>query len=237
MPLPKAILFDVFGTIVDWRTSLITDLSAWGAAKFPAADWPGLIDSWRGAYVPSMNRVRRGAQPWTNLDGLHRASLRDLAPRFGLPASLSEADETYLVHGWHRLNPWPDSLPGLTRLHAHFALAPLSNGNVALLVAMARRAGLPWDAILGAEVSRAYKPLPEAYDSAARMLGLAPDECLMVAAHPSDLRAAAARGFRTAYIHRPLEFGPGHEAAWPAEGAFDYAFDDFGSLADALGTP
>jgi len=235
MPLPKAILFDVFGTIVDWRTSLITDLSAWGAAKFPAADWPGLIDAWRGAYVPSMNRVRRGAQPWTNLDGLHLESLRDLAPRFGLPASLSEADETYLVHGWHRLKPWPDSLPGLTRLHAHFALAPLSNGNVALLVNMARSTGLPWDMVFSAEIFRHYKPDPETYLGAAALLGLQPGQVMLAAAHNVDLKAAKNLGLQTAFIARPTEYGPAQTYDLAPNGDWDCVASSITDLADQLG--
>jgi len=235
MPLPKAILFDVFGTIVDWRTSLITDLSAWGAAKFPAADWPGLIDAWRGAYVPSMNRVRRGAQPWTNLDGLHRASLRDLAPRFGLPAALPDSDETYMVQGWHRLQPWPDSLPGLSRLHAQFILAPLSNGNVALLVNMARSASLPWDMVFSAEIFRHYKPDPETYLGAAALLDLQPGEVMLAAAHNVDLKAAKSCGLQTAFITRPAEYGPTQRFDLAPDGDWDYAVNSITELADRLG--
>ena len=232
----KALTFDVFGTVVDWRSGVAREAEAMLAPKGFERDWGAFADAWRARYQPAMAAVRKGERPFAVLDVLHRENLIELLAAEGI-AGLSEAEIDHLNRAWHRLDPWPDVVAGLGRLKRRFVLATLSNGNVALLVAMARRAGLPWDAILGAEVSRAYKPLPEAYDSAARMLGLAPDECLMVAAHPSDLRAAAARGFRTAYVHRPLENGPGHEAAWPAEGAFDYAFDDFGSLADALGTP
>ncbi len=154
----KAILFDTFGTVVDWRSSLIADFSAWGAARYPGADWAGLVDAWRGAYAPSMEEVRSGARPWTMLDDLQRDSLRALAPRFGL-AGLDAADAEYMIRGWHRLDPWPDSVPGLRRLKTRFVIAPLSNGNVALLVNMAKRAGLPWDAIFATELFRHYKPI------------------------------------------------------------------------------
>jgi 2-haloacid dehalogenase len=232
----KALTFDVFGTVVDWRSGVAREAEALLAPKGFDRDWPAFADAWRARYQPAMSAVRKGERPFVILDTLHRENLVELLAAEGI-VGLSETEVDQLNRAWHRLDPWPDVVAGLTRLKRRFILATLSNGNVALMVAMARRAGLPWDAILGAEVSGAYKPLPEAYDSAARMLGLAPAECLMVAAHPYDLRAAAARGFRTAYVRRPLEDGPGTEPPWPAKGAFDYAVGDFGSLADALGTP
>src|SRR5277367_3283548 len=179
----KAILFDVFGTVVDWRGSLIRDLGAWGPARGLRVDWTGLVDAWRGAYIPSMQRVRRGELPWTNLDELQNQSLVEIGPRFGLPAALSDADRDCIVRGWHRLDPWPDSVAGLTRLKQHFVIAALSNGNVALLVNMAKRAGLPWDMVFATELFRAYKPDPETYLGAASLLGLAPQEVMMAAAH------------------------------------------------------
>jgi 2-haloacid dehalogenase len=183
-----------------------------------------------------MQEVRTGARPFVILDVLHRENLVVLLAELGIK-DLSEAEIDDLNLAWHRLDPWPDVLDGLARLKRRFTLASLSNGNVALMVDMARRAGLPWDVILGAEVARAYKPQPEAYDSAARMLALAPAECLMVAAHPADLAAAAARGLRTAYVHRPLEYGPSRQVARPAAETFDYQVESFTELAELLAPP
>lgn len=230
----KALTFDVFGTVVDWRTGVAREAEAVLAPKGHVLDWGAFADRWRARYQPAMQKVRLGERPFVVLDVLHRENLVALLAAEGI-AGLGEGEIDHLNRAWHRLDPWPDAVDGLLRLKRRFVLATLSNGNIALIVNMAKRAGLPWDAILGAEVERAYKPQPEAYDAAARMLGLAPDECLMVAAHPADLRAAAARGLRTAYVHRPLEQGPGREAPRPEEGAFDYAVEDFTGLADALG--
>ena len=228
-----AVLFDVFGTVVDWRGSLIADLGAWGAARGIAADWAGLADAWRDAYAPSMDAVRRGEQPWTVLDDLHRASLQRLAPRFGL-SGLTDADLDHVNRVWHRLSPWPDSVAGLRRLRERRIVAALSNGNVALLIDMAKHAGLPWDCIVSAELFGHYKPDPECYRGCARLLDLAPAELMLVAAHPSDLRAARAAGLRTAYVRRPLEQGAGTvlPAFEPEE--FELVADDFGDLADRL---
>ena len=230
----KALTFDVFGTVVDWRSSVAREAEAVLAPKGHALDWGEFADRWRALYQPAMDPVRRGERPFAILDTLHRESLTALLAELGI-GGLTDAEVDHLNRAWHRLDPWPDVVEGLGRLKTRFILATLSNGNVALMVDMARRAGLTWDVILGAEVARAYKPTPEAYDSAARMLGLAPDECLMVAAHPADLRAASRRGFRTAYVHRPLEQGPDREPPRPEAGAFDYAVDDFIALAKALG--
>lgn len=225
----RAVVFDVFGTVVDWRGSLIADLGAWGAARGLAADWAGLADAWRGAYAPSMDEVRRGVRPWTVLDDLHRASLERLLPEFGL-AGLAEADIAHINRVWHRLTPWPDSVPGLTRLKRSATIATLSNGNVALLVAMAKNAGLPWDTVFGGDLFGHYKPDPEVYLGACRLLRLPPAEVMMAAAHESDLAAARALGLRTAYIARPLEFGPGGRAA-PTE-AWDFAVTSIEQLAE-----
>jgi 2-haloacid dehalogenase len=230
----RALTFDVFGTVVDWRSGVAREAEAVLAPKGHALDWGAFADGWRARYVPAMATVARGERPFAVLDVLHRENLVDLLAEKEI-AGLAEAEIDQLNLAWHRLDPWPDVLEGMARLKRRFILASLSNGNVALMVDMARRAGLPWDVILGAEVARAYKPSPEAYDSAARMLALQPAECLMVAAHPADLAAAAARGFRTAYVHRPFERGPGREAKRPDAGAFDYAADSFIELADALG--
>ena len=232
--MTKALLFDVFGTVVDWRSSLIQDLSAWGREQGRAADWPGLVDAWRAAYAPSMDRVRRGEQPWTNLDGLHRASLERLAPRFGL-AGLDHDALHRLTRAWHRLKPWPDSVPGLARLKQRYVIAPLSNGNVALLTNMAKSAGLPWDAVLSAELFHHYKPDSETYLGAAGLLDLPPAEVMMCAAHNSDLAAARGLGLRTAFIARPAEHGPGQACDMAAEQDWDVVTDSILALANRLG--
>lgn len=230
----KALTFDVFGTVVDWRGSLIREGELLGARKGLAVDWPALADAWRAGYAPAMDRVRKGELPWTNIDALHRMILDSLVVSHGL-SSLAEADLQHLNFAWHRLMPWPDAVGGLNRLRARFVVATLSNGNVSLLVDMAKNAGLPWDAVLSAELFGHYKPDPEAYLGAARLLGLPPHEVMMVAAHPSDLRAAKAAGLRTAYVLRPLEFGA-HGKRYPPEpeGAFDHVAADFLDLATQL---
>jgi len=202
----KALTFDVFGTVVDWRGSIARDLGDYFAARKPPIerDWAIFADAWRGRYQPAMERVRSGNRGFVKLDVLHRENLREVLDEFGI-AGLSEGERDHLNRVWHRLDPWPDSVPGMTRVKRRYALASLSNGNVSLIVAMAKRAGIPWDTVLGAETARAYKPQPEAYLRAAEMLSLAPAQCLMVAAHNNDLAAAAKCGFRTAFIRRPNE--------------------------------
>jgi 2-haloacid dehalogenase len=230
-----ALTFDVFGTVVDWRSSIIREGEVFGTSYRLAVDWAKFADAWRGLYQPAMEEVRSGRRPWMRLDDLHRESLVRLLGDFGI-ASLSPAEIDHLNRAWHRLDPWPDVVAGLTRLKRRFVLATLSNGNIALMVNMARRAGLPWDAILGAEVARAYKPQPEAYLRSADALGLRPEQCLMVAAHPGDLAAAARCGLRTAYVPRPLEHGPDRAAAGPEPAqAFDVVVGDFLELAERLG--
>jgi 2-haloacid dehalogenase len=223
----KALLFDVFGTVVDWRSSLVEEFAARGPA---AIDWPGLVDAWRGAYAPSMDRVRKGELPWMNLDALHRQSLEALAPRFGL----ENPDFDDMVRAWHRLRPWPDSVAGLTRLKQGFVISPLSNGNVALLVNMAKHAGLPWDLVLCAETFRHYKPDPETYLGAAALLGLEPCQMMLCAAHNADLAAAKACGLRTAFIARPTEYGPNQSRDFGPEAEWDYAVGSIPELADQL---
>jgi 2-haloacid dehalogenase len=230
----KALTFDVFGTVVDWRASIAEEGRALGREKGIDADWVAFADAWRGKYQPSMTRVREGELPWTNLDSLHRASLEELLEEFGI-SGLDEAEKDHLNRAWHRLDPWPDSVPGLTLLKTKYVLATLSNGNVALLVNMAKRGGLPWDAILGAEVARHYKPQPEAYLMTAEFLGLAPHQCMLVAAHNGDLLAAAAVGYRTAFVPRPTEYGPEQKADLQPEHDFDVVAASFIDLADKLG--
>ena len=229
----RAILFDVFGTVVDWRGSLIEELSAWGAERGVGADWTGLVDTWRGAYAPSMDRVRRGELPWTKLDALHMATLREIGPRFGL-VGLSDADMDWVNRGWHRLRPWPDSVPGLRALHPRYILGPLSNGNVSLLVDMARAAGLPWDLILGAEVFGHYKPDPETYLGACRMLSLEPGQVMLCAAHNNDLAAAQKLGLRTAFIPRSTEYGPLQVRDFGPDGEWDVVASDMEDFAGRM---
>jgi 2-haloacid dehalogenase len=230
----KALTFDVFGTVVDWRGSIIREGEAFGRARGLAVDWARFADAWRGLYQPQMDRVRNGEIPWTRLDDLHRMSLDRLLVQFGIQG-LSEVDIDHLNRVWHRLDPWPDAVPGLMRLKRRFILATLSNGNVALLVNMAKRAGLPWDAILGAEVARHYKPQPEAYLTTADMLGLKPEQCLMVAAHNGDLGSASKVGLRAAFVPRPSEYGPNRTKDLAPERAWDVVAKDFVDLADQLG--
>lgn len=229
----KALLFDVFGTVVDWRGSMSRDLHEFGQRKGLERDWTAFADAWRALYQPAMDRVRRGELPWIKLDVLHRMNLEQLGEPFGLQA-LDAAERDYINGVWHRLDPWPDSVAGLTRLKQRYIIAPLSNGNVALLVNMAKRAGLPWDLVLGAEVARHYKPQPEAYLTAVELLGLQPAECLMVAAHNDDLIAAAGCGLRTAFVRRPYEYGPAQTSDLAPMQAFDYVTDSFIDLAQQL---
>lgn len=231
----KALVFDVFGTVVDWRTSLIDEFTAWGRARNLAGDWAGLVDAWRAAYKPSMNEVRTHPERgFVVLEDIQRRSVAALAPRFGL-AGLGDDDLDHLNMGWRRLRPWPDSVAGLARLKTRFFIAPLSNGNLALLANMAKHAGLPWDAVFGSDLFGHYKPDPEVYLGAARLLRLHPAEVMMVAAHNEDLRAAAALGLKTAFVARPAEYGPHQTRDFAAEDAWDVVARDFGDLAGRLG--
>jgi 2-haloacid dehalogenase len=230
-PLDVAVLaFDVFGTLVDWRTSVAREVRAAGLH----VDAEAFADAWRAKYVPSMQRAQRGAVPWEKLDVLHRKSLDELLHEHEL--DLDEEGRTELNLAWHRLDPWPDVVPALERLRKGFVLVPLSNGNVRLQVDLARHAGFTWDAILGAEIVRAYKPDPRTYLSVPDLLDVAPASVMLVAAHPSDLREAARQGLRTAYVERPLEHGPIRPVTSPDERAeFDLAVRDLLELAELLG--
>jgi 2-haloacid dehalogenase len=230
----QALTFDVFGTVVDWRNSLIREGEALGRSRGLQVDWARFADAWRGLYQPQLESVRSGKVPWTVLDDLHRQALDRLLVDFKI-TGLGEAEIDHLNRAWHRLDPWPDTVAGLQRLKRRFILATLSNGNVALIVNMARRAGLPWDAVLGAEVARHYKPQPECYLTTARMLGLRPEQCLMVAAHNGDLAAASAVGLRTAFVARPTEHGPGQTTDLKASRDWDVVASSFVDLADRLG--
>jgi len=229
----RALAFDVFGTVVDWRSSIVREGQLLSAATGLQVDWPALADAWRAGYAPAMDRTRGAGQAWADIDTLHRQILDELVPRFGLQ-SLSEAERAHLNLVWHRLMPWPDAVGGLNRLRCRYPISTLSNGNVSLLVDMARHAGLPWDCVLSGELIHKYKPDPEVYRMAARLLGCAPGELMLVAAHPSDLQAAKACGLRTAYVHRALEFGAQAPARPARPEGFDLVASDFLDLARQL---
>jgi 2-haloacid dehalogenase len=230
----QALLFDVFGTVVDWRSSIITELERFSAEKGLQADWAAFTDDWRGLYQPAMEEVRSGRRAWTILDVLHRESLETLLAKHKI-TSLSEVDKDHVNRVWHRLRPWPDVIEGLERLKTRYIIGTLSNGNVGLLTRMAKNAGLPWDVILGAETARAYKPLPEAYLASARILNLEPSRVMLVAAHNGDLAAAAACGLRTAFVARPTEYGPHQMVDFKAERDWDVVTGSFTGIADAMG--
>lgn len=228
---PRALAFDVFGTVVDWRSSIIAELQSFGARHGLQRDWALFADAWRAGYVPAMDRVRRGELPWTRIDDLHREILVGLLD--GVTVAEAEIDE--LNRAWHRLVPWPDSVAGLHRLKQRFVITTLSNGNVSLLTNMAKNAGLPWDCVISAEMFGHYKPDPEAYLGCARLLDVDPGDLMLVACHPSDLRAARACGLRTGYVLRPLERGAGRRLPDIADGEFDVVAQDFIDLARQLG--
>jgi 2-haloacid dehalogenase len=232
----NALVFDVFGTVVDWRGSITREGQLLGKRKGIERDWVAFADAWRGGYQPAMQKVRSGQIAWTNIDGLNRIILNDLLREFDIKG-LSEEEIDYLNRAWHRLWPWPDSVGGLHRLSSGYIVSTLSNGNVSLLTKMAKYAGLPWDCILSAELFGHYKPDPEVYAGAARLLGPAPAQAMMVAAHVDDLKAARKVGLKTALVTRPLEFGPKRKADTAEDGAgvADFIATDFMDLAAQLG--
>ncbi len=233
-PQVRALIFDVFGTVVDWRGSLIREGRELGERKRIDIDWAAFADAWRGGYQPAMQKVRTGQLPWMNIDSLHRLILDEILETFEI-RKLTEADKVAFNRAWHRLKPWPDSVRGLKRLKKKFLISPLSNGNVSLLTNMAKNAGLPWDCVLSAELFHHYKPDPESYLGAAKMLDLKPAEVMMVAAHKDDLRAAQGCGLRAAFVKRPKEKGPQVKIDVSSERTFDYNSDSFLHLADRLG--
>ena len=233
MPAPKALFFDIFGTIVDWRGGIAREAEILLAPLGHKLDWHAFADAWRDEYQPGMEEVRSGAVPFCRLDVIHRRNLERILPRFGL-AGLDEAARTELNLAWHRLDGWPDSAPGLARLRERFRIAPVSNGNISLMADLARRNGFRWDAILGAETAGDYKPMPRVYLAACEAFGFSPGECLMTAAHAGDLKAAKACGLQTAFIPRPGEHGPGKGETAPPDGV-DFHAGDLLKLADALG--
>ena len=233
-PAPQVLVFDTFGTVVDWRSAVIAEGQQLGRTKNLTVDWAAFADAWRGGYGPSMNRVRSGELPWTKLDVLHRMTLDQLLLRFKIDG-LTEGEKDHFNRIWHRLKGWPDSVEGLTRLRKRFVISPLSNGNLSLLTNMGKFAGLPWDCILSTELVRHYKPDKETYLMPPAFFDLPPAGVMMVAAHVGDLDAAKALGLKTAYVHRPLEYGPGRATDPPAAGRFDFVATDFRDLATQLG--
>ncbi len=230
----RALVFDVFGTVVDYRGTIIREGEQLNREKGLQVDWATFADAWRGQYRPNMQRVMKRELPWTNLDGLHRMALDELLKQFGV-TSLSEGEKVHLNKVWHRLQPWPDTIAGLMRLKQHYILGTLSNGNVGLLVDMAKYSSLPWDVIFSAELVRAYKPDPRAYQMTYELLGLQPQQVMLVAAHPDDLQAAQRVGLRAGFVPRPLEHGPAKPpTSMPGDG-FDIVASDFGDLARQLG--
>jgi 2-haloacid dehalogenase len=229
----RAIVFDTFGTVVDWRRSLILALNDFGKERGLDAPWERIADRWRAAYQPNLDRVRRGELPWTILDELHRVALVELLPEFAIP-SLPEKDIRLLTSCWHRLSPWPDAVEGLRRLKRKYVIGPLSNGNLSLLVNLAKFAELPWDVIFGADLFRHYKPDPETYLGVCAFLGLRPEQVMLGAAHNYDLKAARELGLRTAFVPRPLEHGEGQTTDLNADQPWDIIAADFVDLADQL---
>jgi 2-haloacid dehalogenase len=234
MRLPRALAFDVFGTVVDWRTSIIGELEMFGENHALAEDWATFADDWRAGYPAAMERVRTGDLPWLKIDALHRLILDGLLDRAGIDA-VPEEDIDQLNRAWHRLDPWPDTVGGLARLKERFVITTLSNGNVSLLTNMAKRAGLPWDCVISAELFHHYKPDPEAYLGCADLLDVEPGDLMLVAAHPSDLRSARDAGLMTGYVARPLERGEGHALPRVDVDEFDVTAGDFFDLAQQLG--
>lgn len=228
-----ACVFDVFGTVVDWRTGITEALAAVGARAGVSAEWSTIADAWRSRYRPTLERVRHGELEWQNFDALHRIMLDEVLAEHGIDA-FGDEERMELVAAWHRLPPWPDCAPGLQRLRDRYIVATLSNGHVAMLVRAVKSAGLSFDCILSVEFAGTYKPDPAVYRSASRYLDVPPHRLLMVACHPYDLEAAAAQGLRTAYVSRPLEWGPRAQVEPPPPGV-DLVATDLEDLAAQLG--
>jgi 2-haloacid dehalogenase len=233
-PDVKAMVFDTFGTVVDWRSSIIAECKALAVSKGLSFDPEAFADAWRAGYHPAMDRVRKNERPWANIDVLHRERLNELIDEFGL-VGLSEAEKDHFNRAWHRLKPWPDTVAGLARLKKRYILSTFSNGSFACLVNMAKRAGLPWDCIFCADIVRHFKPDPETYKGVIAFLDLEPEEVMLVAAHNYDHRRAASHRMRTGYVNRPTEYGPGQRKDIHAEGDWDIVVDGMTELASAMG--
>ena len=229
-----ALTFDTYGTVVDWRGSILAELRAYGVANRLSVDWERFLADWKSCYRLGMERVNSGEWPWTTVDAIYRRRLEGLLEAYGI-TGVSGADIEHLNRAWWRLKPWPDAVPGLTRLRTRYIISPLSNASFAGMVHLAKHAALPWDCIITAENARCYKPRAEVYQTAIRLLGLAPGEVMMVAAHNYDLRAAQANGMRTAFIPRPTEYGPRQTTDLAPEGRWDVVAPDLEALAQVLG--
>jgi len=230
----RALTFDTYGTVVDWRTSVLRELEELGGRKALAVDWVQFLDDWKAAYRPGMDRVNRGESPWTTVDVIYRVRLGELLVANGI-SSLATEEVEALARVWWRLHPWPDAVPGLRRLKRKYIIAPLSNASFIGMVELARFAGLPWDCIITAENARCYKPRPEVYRTAIELLGLTPGEVMMVAAHNYDLAAASGEGMATAFVRRPLEYGLGQTTDLKPESEWGVVAEDFEDLAASLG--
>lgn len=229
----KALLFDVFGTVVDWKGSITVEMERFGKTNNIEKNWEQFVLDWRALYQPAMDTIRTGSRGYVKLDQLHRENLQKLLHEYDLD-SLDDETLEHINRAWHRLQPWADTLPGMSRLKKHYILASLSNGNVALMVNMAKHSAIPWDMILGSETSQGYKPQEKVYLHSAQMLGLQPAQCMMVAAHNDDLHAARALGFKTAYINRPYEYGDAQINDFHAEADWDIVGEYMTDIADAL---
>jgi 2-haloacid dehalogenase len=228
----KALTFDTYGTVVDWRSSVLDELAAVGRRHRLTVDWHAFLSEWKACYRPGMDKVNSGEWPWTSVDEIYHRALVSLLDRHAI--ALSEEELDHLSHAWWRLRPWPDSVAGLTRLKQRYVITPLSNASFAGMVHLARFARLPWDCVITAENARCYKPRPEAYRTAIRLLGLAPGDVMMVAAHNYDLAAAQAEGMRTAFVPRPTEYGPGQTTDLGPEQDWDVVAKDLEDLARIL---
>ena len=229
-----ALVFDVFGTVVDWRGSITREGRELGQRKNIKFNWARMANAWRAGYAPAMDRVRSGELPWMNIDALHRLILDELLLKFRIKG-LTDEDKDHFNRAWHRLKPWPDSVRGLKRLKKKFVIATLSNGNMSLLTNMAKNAGLPWDCVISAELFNHYKPDPETYQGAAKMLDFPADRVMLVAAHKGDLRAGQQSGLRAAFVARPKEMPPKAKVDLSPDSAFDYNATSLIDLADQLG--
>ena len=230
----KALVFDTYGTVVDWRTSVLAELEALGADRRFSVDWARFLEDWKNCYRPGMDRVNRSEWPWTTVETIYRRGLDEVLGRHGV-GGLADEERSHLNRAWWRLRPWPDAGAGLARLRARYIISPLSNASFAGMVHLAKFARLPWDCIITAENAGCYKPRPEVYQTAVRLLGLAPRNVMMVAAHNYDLRAAQQQGLRTAFVPRPTEYGPGQTTDLAPEGTWDLVVADLEDLARALG--